>query len=37
MNFVADEGQSCLYQVWSFLGREHLEDLLENLRFVAAL
>lgn len=27
-------GQDCLYNVWSRLGREHLEDLLEQLRFV---
>lgn len=29
------KGQSCLYQVWSFLGRSHLEYLLEHLRFIA--
>lgn len=27
-------GQGCLYNVWSRLGREHLEDLLEQLRFI---
>ena len=27
-------GQDCLYNVWSNIGREHLEDLLEQLRFV---
>lgn len=27
-------GQSCLYNVWSNVGREHLEFLLEQLRFV---
>jgi hypothetical protein len=27
-------GQGCLYNVWSRLGREHLEFLLEQLRFV---
>lgn len=27
-------GQGCLYNVWSRLGREHLEHLLEQLRFV---
>jgi hypothetical protein len=27
-------GQDCLYNVWSRLGRAHLEHLLENLRFV---
>jgi hypothetical protein len=26
--------QGCLYQVWSYLGREHLEELISNLRFV---
>lgn len=28
-------GQGCLYNVWSRLGREHLEHLLAHLRFVA--
>jgi hypothetical protein len=28
-------GQDCLYNVWSRLGRAHLEHLLESLRFVA--
>ena len=27
-------GQGCLYNVWSRLGRPHLEQLLESLRFV---
>lgn len=27
-------GQDCLYNVWSFLGRDHLEFLLGELRFV---
>jgi hypothetical protein len=27
-------GQSCLYNVWSRLGRDHLEFLLQQLRFV---
>ncbi|HEV2149721.1 MAG TPA: hypothetical protein VGR37_20140 [Longimicrobiaceae bacterium] len=27
-------GQDCLYNVWSHLGREHLEQLLAELRFV---
>ncbi|MET0398135.1 MAG: hypothetical protein ABW277_15145 [Longimicrobiaceae bacterium] len=27
-------GQECLYNVWSALGREHLEQLLAQLRFV---
>lgn len=25
-------GQGCLYNVWSLLGREHLEHLLESIR-----
>jgi hypothetical protein len=29
-------GQGCLYNVWSALGREHLERLLNSLRFVAS-
>jgi hypothetical protein len=28
-------GQGCLYNVWSRIAREHLEHLLEQLRFVA--
>ncbi|MFW5926405.1 MAG: hypothetical protein ACOCV4_09595 [Myxococcota bacterium] len=28
-------GQHCVYQVWSFLGEEHLRDLIGGLRFVA--
>lgn len=27
-------GQDCLYNVWSHLGRDHLEGLLESLRYV---
>lgn len=27
-------GQGCVYQVWSFLGEDHLSSLLEELRFV---
>ena len=27
-------GQGCVYQVWSFLGEDHLNSLLEELRFV---
>lgn len=27
-------GQRCLYQVWSYQGRGHLEELIESLRFV---
>ena len=29
-------GQDCLYNVWSRLGRAHLEELLAQLRFVAS-
>lgn len=32
--YVRIEGQDCLYNVWSRLGREHLETLLSELRFV---
>jgi hypothetical protein len=32
--YVIVPGQSCLYNVWSFLGREHLELLLDHLRVV---
>ena len=31
---VTVDDQRCLYQVWSFLGRDHLEHLLANLRRV---
>ena len=33
--YVRIEGQDCLYNVWSRLGIDHLEMLLEHLRFVA--
>jgi hypothetical protein len=33
--YLRIEGQDCLYNVWSRLGRDHLEHLLEQLRFVA--
>lgn len=33
--FVVIPGQSCLYNVWSELGQDHLELLLKNLRFIA--
>ncbi|WP_420126298.1 hypothetical protein [Longimicrobium sp.] len=33
--YLRIQGQDCLYNVWSRLGREHLELLLESLRFVA--
>jgi hypothetical protein len=32
--YVRIAGQDCLYNVWSRLGREHLELLLRELRFV---
>lgn len=32
--YLRIEGQDCLYNVWSHLGREHLEHLLRELRFV---
>lgn len=32
--YLRVQGQSCLYNVWSRLGVEHLESLLESLRFV---
>lgn len=32
--YLRIEGQDCLYNVWSRLGREHLELLLRELRFV---
>lgn len=32
--YLEVEGQRCLYNVWSHLGREHLERLLEELRLV---
>jgi hypothetical protein len=32
--YLRIEGQDCLYNVWSHLGREHLEHLLSELRFV---
>jgi hypothetical protein len=32
--YVKIHGQDCLYNVWSALGREHLELLLRELRFV---
>lgn len=33
--YLRIQGQDCLYNVWSSLGRAHLEHLLESLRFVA--
>jgi hypothetical protein len=32
---VTVSGQDCVYQVWSFLGAEHVEELLHGLRRVA--
>ena len=32
---LAVPGQDCVYQLWSFLGEEHLRELLGSLRFVA--
>lgn len=32
--YLTIKNQRCSYNVWSFLGREHLEYLLEHLRFV---
>jgi hypothetical protein len=32
--YVKIQGQQCLYNVWSRLGRSHLEHLLRELRFV---
>ena len=31
---IAIGGQGCVYQVWTFLGEEHLAELVSNLRFV---
>lgn len=32
--YVLVPGQGCLYNVWSFVGKEHLEQLLDHLRLV---
>jgi hypothetical protein len=32
--YLRIQGQGCLYNVWSTLGIEHLEQLVESLRFV---
>ena len=32
--YVTIAGQECLYNVWSALGKEHLEHLLRQMRFV---
>lgn len=31
---ITVQGQGCVYQVWSFLGEEHLQGLVNQLRFV---
>lgn len=31
---ITVQGQGCVYQVWSFLGEEHLQQLVDQLRFV---
>lgn len=33
--YLTVQGEDCLYNVWSALGREHLESLLERIRRVA--
>ena len=30
--YLRVEGQDCLYNIWSRLGREHLEELIHELR-----
>ena len=32
--YLRIEGQDCLYNIWSRLGRKHLEQLIHELRFV---
>jgi len=32
--YLRIEGQDCLYNVWSRLGRDQLEQLIRELRFV---
>lgn len=32
--YLTVAGQDCLYNVWSALGREHLESLLDRIRYV---
>lgn len=34
LSYLVIAGQGCLYNVWSFLGENHLLDLIESLRFV---
>ncbi|MDH5616076.1 MAG: hypothetical protein OEY62_05990, partial [Acidimicrobiia bacterium] len=37
LSYLLVEGQGCLYNVWSFLGEEHLMTLLNSLRFVEGM
>ena len=37
LSYVVVDGQGCLYNVWSFLGEEHLRSLLDSLRFVEGM
>lgn len=37
LSYLLVEGQGCLYNVWSFLGEDHLLELLDSLRFVVGL
>lgn len=32
---ITIQGQGCVYQVWSFLGEDHLRSLVDDLRFVS--
>jgi hypothetical protein len=35
--YLVVDGQGCMYNVWSFLGEEHLLTLLDSLRFVKGM
>ncbi len=37
LSYVVVEGQGCLYNVWSFLGEDHLIALLDSLRLVEGM
>jgi hypothetical protein len=37
LSYVVVEGQGCLYNVWSFLGEDHLRALLDSLRLVEGM
>ena len=37
LSYLLVDGQGCLYNVWSFLGEEHLLTLLDSLRFVEGM